>query len=137
MLKCDPKTNAITNRATAKYLLVSQDEKSGKSSDIQKMYWAKKVSHLPAKNDGARIMTSDFITLDGYLKFNDQSWEKVKDKPKYKDRVAKVGEFEARLAGRILEKEYYNAQMCAEDFETACEIIELNYNGPRSFTGFN
>ena len=130
MLKVDPRTLEIVNRPTAKYITISQDESSWKSSDVQRMYWGTKDSStLPAKNDGARVMTSDFITLDGNLMFNDDSWEQVKDQPKFKERVEKLGEFEARLCGRIMEKEYYNAEMYAEDIEMACLCIELNYNG--------
>ena len=131
ILEIDKQTLELKNEDTAEYIVVYQDETNNGSNEIQPFYWALEdgATILPPKSDGARIMSSDFITPYGYLKFNDEAWEQVKDQDDFKERVEKWGEFRARLAGRILVKEYYNSELCAEDFYYACKAIELNWNG--------
>ena len=121
----------IVNRDTAEYIEVVQDETICYSNHVQRGYWGNpnKVNCLPPKSDGIRIMSSDFITPDGYLMYNDAAWERVKNRPENKERVERLGEFQARIAGRLIKQGYYNSEQCAEDFYRACQIIKENYNG--------
>ena len=131
LLKIDPKTLEVVNRDTATMILIVQDETIKHSNETQKYYYGDptKPNVLPPKSQGARIMSSDFITVDGYLMYNETAWARVKSRPDIKRRIEKVGEFQAKLAGRLIQSEYYDSTQCCEDFWYACDIIKENYNG--------
>ena len=79
------------------------------------------MNYLPVKSDGRSAMTSDFVTvLDGILRYDDDSWEMLKNQEYPKKLIKQLGEERARRAGVILDVAsdgYYTAVKCVPDFE--------------------
>ena len=84
-------------------------------------YWGdESMNFLPVKSDGRTAMTSDFVTvLDGILRYNDRTWETLKNEDDVKADIKRLGEERARRAGVILDVSsdgYYNSEKCTADF---------------------
>ena len=66
-------------------------------------------------------MTTDFVTvLDGFVRYNDVTWNELKKEESVKDEIKRRGEERTRRAGSILDVSsdgYYNSQKCVADFE--------------------
>ena len=95
-------------------------------------WWADgSMNFPPPKSQGRTVMTSDFCTiLDGFLDYNDEEWDKIKDTPEVKSEIGAVGERRARRSGCVLDvssQGYYNTERCIPDFEKV-------FN-PRNFEG--
>ena len=71
-------------------------------------------------------MTSDFVTiLDGILRYNDETWEALKEREEVKADIKKKGEERTRRAGMILDVSadgYYNSEKCVADFVKVCFV---------------
>ena len=78
------------------------------------------MNFLPVKSDGRTAMTSDFVSvLDGILRYNDESWDKLKTSAAVQADIERLGEERARRAGVILDVSqdgYYCSEKCIEDF---------------------
>ena len=78
------------------------------------------MNFLPVKSDGRTAMTSDFVSvLDGILRYNDESWDKLKTSAAVKADIERLGEERARRAGVILDVSqdgYYCSEKCIVDF---------------------
>ena len=99
-----------------------------KSTNVLFRWWADGSMNFPRpKSQGRTVMTSDFVTiLDGFLKYNDEAWESIKDTPAMKAEIALRGEKRARRCGSVLDVSsdgYYNVTKCVADFEKASKII--------------
>ena len=84
-------------------------------------HWADHTMNvLPTKSMGRTVMTSDFVSIkDGFLRYNDEVWEEVKNSEDVRDEIIRVGEERARRAGSILDVTvdgYYNSdRYCVSD----------------------
>ena len=86
------------------------------------------MNFLPVKGDGRTVMTSDFVTVvDGILRYNDTTWESVKEDPDIAEQIRILGEERVRRAGIILDvgsDGYYNTEKCIPDFVKVCTTKE-------------
>ena len=84
-------------------------------------WWADgSMNFPPPKSQGRTVMTSDFVTiLDGFLRYNDEEWDRIKDDPEIQEEIEAFGEMRARRAGSVLDvssQGYYNVNLCVPDF---------------------
>jgi hypothetical protein len=77
-------------------------------------------------------MTSDFLSKDGFLEYNNEAWAAVKEEPEVAQKIRSRGEFQARRAGSILDiasDRYYNTERCRRDFADCAKMVDKNSGG--------
>ena len=89
--------------------------------DIYYSYWADpNMNYPPVKSPGRTVMTSDFVTIvGGVVRYNDNTWNDLKNEESTKAEIKKRGEERVRRAGSILDVSvdgYYNSEKCTADF---------------------